>query len=306
MLTGEAIELFLDQDKLEWGDEWRPKIDLALSSVIFFVPIITPRYFQSKECRRELNFFARRATQLGITELVMPIKYVDFPALTLEDPSDDSITLARSFQWEDWTDLRFSSSDSSEYRRSVSRLAERMVRANSSAEQIQMASPREDMTIDEEDDNSLGFIDVIARAEEALPSWSVTVTKLGEEIVTVGAIMSKGGEDIKSGESRGKGFAARLEIARQVSISLEDPTTAIESLANSYASQLHEVDLGMKLIIERIPSELESNPDSLESATDFCKSVKSLADSTAESLGHLESMTSQLEEIEKMSRGLRP
>jgi hypothetical protein len=29
MVTGESIELFLDQDDLEWGDPWRPKVDGA-------------------------------------------------------------------------------------------------------------------------------------------------------------------------------------------------------------------------------------------------------------------------------------
>src|SRR6266496_3910684 len=60
MITGEMIELFLDTDSLEWGDEWRPKVDASLSSVAFFIPVLTPRYFQSVECRRELNFLTRQ------------------------------------------------------------------------------------------------------------------------------------------------------------------------------------------------------------------------------------------------------
>src|SRR6266511_2403370 len=91
MITGEMIELFLDTDSLEWGDEWRPKVDASLSSVAFFIPVLTPRYFQSVECRRELNFFARQATRLGVRELVMPILYVDVPACTM--------TLLLTRQW---------------------------------------------------------------------------------------------------------------------------------------------------------------------------------------------------------------
>jgi predicted transcriptional regulator len=30
MLTGEAISLFLDKDAIEWGDDWRAKIDSGL------------------------------------------------------------------------------------------------------------------------------------------------------------------------------------------------------------------------------------------------------------------------------------
>jgi len=37
MITGEAIELFLDRDSLEWGDEWQAKVDASLASVAFFI-----------------------------------------------------------------------------------------------------------------------------------------------------------------------------------------------------------------------------------------------------------------------------
>jgi hypothetical protein len=104
MLTGEDIELFLDRDKLDWGDEWRPKVDSSLATVAFFIAVITPRYFKSAECRRELQFFARRAVELGVRELVLPLVYQDFAALHDDEPDDDLVALVRGFQWEDWTD----------------------------------------------------------------------------------------------------------------------------------------------------------------------------------------------------------
>jgi len=103
MLTGEPIQLFLDWDNLVWGDDWHPKIDQSLSSIAFFIPIISPRFFKSAECRRELNFFARNAEKLGIKELVLPILYVDFPALHDDPQGDDLVALIARFQWMDWT-----------------------------------------------------------------------------------------------------------------------------------------------------------------------------------------------------------
>lgn len=55
MLTGEPLALFLDRDAIEWGEAWRDKVDSSLASVAFFIPVITPRYFMSPECRRELQ-----------------------------------------------------------------------------------------------------------------------------------------------------------------------------------------------------------------------------------------------------------
>ncbi len=130
MLTGEELNVFLDKDAIEWGEEWRDRIDKSLISVPLFIPVLTPRYFQSSECRRELQFFAHNATELGEKELVLPLLYVDVPSLHEEAPSDDLIALIKTFQWEDWRDLRFTEVDSEKYRRGVDKLATRLVEAN--------------------------------------------------------------------------------------------------------------------------------------------------------------------------------
>lgn len=57
MLTGETISIFLDKDRNEWGDDWRNNIENALSSIAFFIPVITPRYLISPECRGVVSSF---------------------------------------------------------------------------------------------------------------------------------------------------------------------------------------------------------------------------------------------------------
>jgi hypothetical protein len=56
-----------------------------------------------------------------------------------EQPEDDLVVLVQTFQWENWTDLRFSSPDSEPYRRAVARLASRLVAANLEAERAETA-----------------------------------------------------------------------------------------------------------------------------------------------------------------------
>jgi len=34
MLTGEKISLFLDRDKIDWGENWKTKIDTSLASSV--------------------------------------------------------------------------------------------------------------------------------------------------------------------------------------------------------------------------------------------------------------------------------
>src|SRR3712207_1805690 len=57
LLTGGAFNIFVDRTSIAWGEEWRARIDAALTSTTFFIPIISPRYFQRAECRRELLDF---------------------------------------------------------------------------------------------------------------------------------------------------------------------------------------------------------------------------------------------------------
>jgi hypothetical protein len=128
LLTGAELELFVDRDGIEWGDAWRSRIDEALAATTFFIPIITPRYFERPECRRELLAFIGHARSLGLEELLLPILYVGVPSLTSGEPPTDEVTAAVSAtQWVDWRALRLEDEDSSGHRQAVNRLATRVV-----------------------------------------------------------------------------------------------------------------------------------------------------------------------------------
>jgi TIR domain-containing protein len=78
---GEELSLFFDSASLKWGDDWRAEISQALEATTFFIPIVTPRYFKSDECRRELLGFWEKATELGLQGLIMPLYFADVPAI---------------------------------------------------------------------------------------------------------------------------------------------------------------------------------------------------------------------------------
>jgi hypothetical protein len=84
LISGEPLELFVDHDSIAWGEEWRKRIDAALTQTTFFIPIVTPRYFTRPECRRELLEFAAKAKSLGVQELLLPILYVEPPEFSAE------------------------------------------------------------------------------------------------------------------------------------------------------------------------------------------------------------------------------
>jgi hypothetical protein len=303
MITTTPIELFLDRDKVEWGEEWRPKIDMALAEVAFFIPIITPRYFLSHECRREFNFFARKAVNLGIKELVMPIRYMDFPSLHDDPCTDELIELARSFQWAEWTELRFSSVDSPEYRQGVANLATRLADASAMLETIAVRDPAVELA-DNQSDDAPGYLDKLSRAEEAMPKWAETVELIGAKIAELGEAMQ---EVVPESTTAQEGtFTDRVAFAHKVAEVIENPVNDIRDLANQFSAQLHDVDLGIRAIIERAPAEVETQPAMLPDIESFFGVLRELIASAEEGLGAVEEVIRAIEPAEQASRKLRP
>ena len=308
MLTGEKVDLFLDKDAIGWGHDWRNKIDESLASIAFFIPVMTPRYFMSPECRRELQFFARRATSLGVKELVLPLLYVDVPSIHDEAPPDDLVALVQTFQREDWQPLRFVDVTSEGYRKGVARLAGRLVEANKRAELPRVTSSllETDRAATKDSEQEPGFLDRLATAEETLPQWLETLQGLGRDIVLIGQVMAEAGADMRRGDAQGRGFAARLVIARRVAQRLGEPTERIWSFGNEFARQLHAVDEGFRAIIDRIPEEIRANPSSKTAACKFFDTVRQLSASAHDGLDAVQRMIDAIAPIEALSRDLRP
>lgn len=298
MRTNDTIQLFLDRDDMAWGNEWQAKIDTSLAAVAFFVPVLTPRYFASAVCRGELNTFARRATDLGVGQLLMPILYVDFPGIEDEQPTDDLVALVKKFHWVDWRELRFSDPNSTEYRTAVSQLAARLVAANKVAEQTATSdTPVAHGTASGDDD--AGFIELLAGFERALPELTGTTGLIGGAITELGVVAAEIAADLPNSD---QSFAARLQVMRRFAAGITEPAQTLSRLGETFASQLHDVDLGVRAAIERAPEE----PESREAFCRFFESLRGMVASAESGLGSLESLVENFEPLEKMSRDVRP
>jgi TIR domain len=308
MLTGEPLTLFLDRDAIKWGEDWQKKVDSSLTLVAFFIPVLTPRYFMSPECRRELQFFARKTTQLGLKGLVLPLLYVDVPGLQDDAPADDLVALVRTFQWEDWRELRFSDVSAEAYRRGVARLAARLVDANRQAEKVDVATGASEAltTSAENEDDSPGFLDKMASAEDTLPKLTATITAISSDLELIGRTMEEATIDIQQRQALTSGFAARVLVARKVARLLAEPVERVWSLGNEYVSQLHEVDQGFRTIIERSTLELQQNGESKSAVCSFFGAVRSMSAAAHDGLNSAQGMIDAIGPIEGLSRDLRP
>lgn len=302
MQTGEPIELFLDRDQLQWGDNWRNEVDNALASVAFFIPVLTPRYFRSVECRRELQFFAREAIELGVRDLVLPLLYVDVAALHQTATTDELIPLIRGFQWEDWRELRFAEPASESYRRGLSRLTERLVAANQEAEAAASTVVQEEF---EAGDEEPGFVDLMAASESAMPQWQEAVYSIAHEIEAVGQIMTEATEEVQRLDRAGKGFGGRLHVAKKTARRLAEPSDRLAQLGGTFASQMHEVDGGMRALIQAVAEAGPVDADELTSVCEFFSAVRLMAAASETGLAQVAAMVNQVTVLEAQSRDLR-
>ena len=123
--TGEEFPIFQDRKDIQWGQNWKERIEESLDSVTFLIPIITPSFFKRQYCREELERFLERESKLKRNDLILPVYYVD--CLFLSDEKlrrDDLLAQAiASRQYTDWRKLRFEPSTSPEVGKELADLA---------------------------------------------------------------------------------------------------------------------------------------------------------------------------------------
>ena len=309
MLTGEQVDLFfLDRDAIKWGEAWQSTVDSNLQLVAFFVPVLTPRYFKSPECRRELQFFARKTESLGIKELVLPLLYVDVDELH-EDPTQDGlVALIQKFQWTDWRELRFEERTSGLYRRATANLAARFVDANRQSEHSDEITRLIQLTdnVSNVEDNPPGLLDTIAAALDALPVLVEITDTINSDIEIIDTIMSGASNDIHRSDTQAKGIGSRLIIARRVARALVEPVERLRSSGNDLTTRLHEVDLGLRLIIDSAVAVLQEEPELRGPVCEFFSAVQQMSIAAHQGLGSIQGLVDAVESIENVSRDLRP
>jgi hypothetical protein len=116
--------------------------------------------------------------------------------------------------------------------------------------------------------------------------------------------MQKATADIKGGS--GKGFSSRLIVARRLARELAEPTERVWASGNEFASQLHDVDQGLRVIIEKAPDEIWDDPNSKREFCKFFGAIRTVSAAANEGLTSMQGMIDAFAPIEKMSRDLRP
>jgi hypothetical protein len=308
LLTGSQLDVFMNRDSLKWRDEWRLRIENALATTTFFIPVITPLYFKSEECRKELLHFVGQARSVGAEELVFPLLYIDVPVLHADEPGDEAIAVVRARQWQDCLDLRLLAESDPGFRQRLSDLARRLIEINESLPAASEARYRPDSgdagAIIDGSSAEPGCMELFAEAEDAMPRWIEAIAKLPEIIERLGALADEYGGKLNASEATGQSFAVQLRITRQFAEALGDQADVLLRLGQEYSASVVALDpavLSLARIVEDNPE--EATPEEIHG---FVLLVRELAAQAREATGQLGMLVQAFDQARKMTRQLGP
>ncbi len=251
---GEPLRLFVDRE-IEWGERWKERIDGHLQETTFFIPVVTPRYFRSDECRRELTHFNSAVERFGVAQLLLPIYYVPVAEIDAlgSEPDDKLMALVKEIEWKDMRAIRLAEEGDSSYRTLVNELATRLL--GLARETDGLPGPEVSMRHDEADSltTATGLLDGVMRD---IQRNSEAQDGLAREIETVNLMVEESLGRLQGAADPKVGFEQLDELARR----LREPAETIRSHARQYVSSLMEADPKVRELLGRA----ESDPQSRE------------------------------------------
>jgi formylglycine-generating enzyme required for sulfatase activity len=113
--------IYQDRDQLAWGQSWKRQIDESLDASAFLIAILSPSFFASKECVRELAKFREREKTLGRDDLILPVVWIQPDEFF--DADHELAALLRQRQYTSWEEYRFHEPYPVEAKKAIAKLA---------------------------------------------------------------------------------------------------------------------------------------------------------------------------------------
>lgn len=168
------------------------------------------------------------------------------------------------------------------------------------------ASPEvPEVTEPEEQEETPGFLDMLAEAEEAVQ----LLARVAEEITAVfeglPAFTDEAMQKMAESDARGGGAGGRLRVAQDLASRLEEPATTLEQLAADFVGELARMAPGISYqigVIEENPSILSND----EGARQFADAIQQIVQAAEESLTQVGTLADVVQDMGKISTRLRP
>ncbi len=132
VVTGDRdFRLWQDVEGIVLGEQWEKKLAEVIGEASFFLPMLSPLFLSSPNCREEVELFVSREKSLGRDDLILPIYLVDSPKLEKPDERDKDpvATEIAKRQRYDWRENAWLGLDAPAARKAVLTLAQAIAAA---------------------------------------------------------------------------------------------------------------------------------------------------------------------------------
>jgi predicted AAA+ superfamily ATPase len=231
LLTGNALELFVDRDDILWGQKWKQRLDSQIDRTAFLLPVITPRYLRSDACREELLRFAALQDDNPQSRQILPLIWVDTADSDVVD-SDPVRTRLSDHQHVDVSGLRLASPESPEYRARVEEVASRLAAAVHAREVLagSIALSQGSSPTNEEPDDDL--LDALEEFQGGQASLEAAMIEFGRAFDDLGRAFDAVPPPASSSPQLMQ--VALANAGRALASPVRDLTVATEALASSW------------------------------------------------------------------------
>lgn len=122
---GTPFTIFQDTIDLTWGAQWQQRLLNSIDEAIFFIPLISPKYFGSPVCMTELDTFLQREQEILYEELILPVYWIDL--ISTNRPNDDLVSTIMSRNFVDFRELRLTPIDDSAIDEKIAEIASKLI-----------------------------------------------------------------------------------------------------------------------------------------------------------------------------------
>ena len=132
VVTGDrGFKLFQDIEGIVIGEQWERKLADVIGRASFFLPMLSPLFLSSPNCREEVELFVGRERASGRDDMILPVYLVDSPKLekTEERELDPVASEIAKRQRYDWRENAWLPLDQPAARRAVLTLAQAIATA---------------------------------------------------------------------------------------------------------------------------------------------------------------------------------
>ena len=154
----------------------------------------------------------------------------------------------------------------------------------------------------DEDVDEPGVVDMLAEGEAAIGEVSTSLNEMTGITRQIGELTTESSERIHESDSKKRGFAGRVVVARELASSLAEPTSLFEEQANDYLGSVGKLDAMVSFILDR----MEENPTEAAEGQSFLRSTLELVDATDGVAVNLAKFREGAVSLRKLAKDLAP